>query len=82
MKEPTTPLFLTAFKLEFDDELEPRVLYRVIATGTEVECKVIADRIPDIVYPGERTVKSGAVIVTRASELEGEALEEARIFLP
>jgi hypothetical protein len=69
--QPKPPQYVTALKLEFEDDGKgPPALYRIIGRGTQVECRVIADRVPDITYNGPRTVLRGTVIVVEAPEIE------------
>jgi hypothetical protein len=76
--QPKPPQYICALRLEFDSDLDgPPILYRILARGTLVECKVIADRIPDVTYNGNRTIKNAAVGVWPAPELENQPQEDA-----
>lgn len=68
--QPDPPQYVVALRLEFEFDGGPPEMFRVIGRGTRVECTTIADRVPDMVYPGVRKVKRGSVVVVLAASIE------------
>lgn len=72
--QPKPPHYVVAIRVQFDDDQGPPELFQIRGRGTQIECHVMAERIPDFVYNGARKIRNVSVIVVPAPDMVGDVI--------